>query len=202
MSSLITGLGIGGVAVALAARETLENFFASFTLFTDQPFIVGDDIEIGNLVGTVEKVGFRSTKIRNVDGSFITVPNRLLVSQTLNNLTQRNFRRVKKILHLKFENSQSKIKEICQEIQQLLLAFPETTNHENTFTKFDTIGEYSYQILIVYFANTNNYNDAKTIKEAINFKILEILAKHQVELANPATSLFSALNERNLDSDY
>ena len=202
VASLITGLGIGGVAVALAARETLENFFASFTLFTDQPFIVGDDIEIGNLVGNVEKVGFRSTKIRNVDGSFITVPNKMLVTQVMNNLSQRRFRRVKHLLHLKFDTPISTIKSLTKEIQDLLQNHEQTTNHENTFVKFDAFGEYSLNIMVVYFVNTSNYNDAKVVKEAINFSISAILEKNKVKLVQPATSLFTAIDERNLDGDY
>ncbi|MEY2793904.1 MAG: hypothetical protein RJA76_1896, partial [Bacteroidota bacterium] len=91
--ALITGLGLGGLALALAARETLENLFASFTIFLDLPFVVGDTIQVGSIIGDVEKIGFRSTKLRAVDGNLIMIPNRLLTSQSLENLSERNYRR-------------------------------------------------------------------------------------------------------------
>ncbi len=93
--TLITGLGIGGIAIALAAKDSLENLFGSFTIFIDKPFIVGDLVKVDGIEGTIEKVGFRSTQIRSTDRSIITVPNKKMIDSALENLTLRNFRRVK-----------------------------------------------------------------------------------------------------------
>lgn len=199
--SLITGLGIGGVALALAARATLENLFASFTLFTEQPFIVGDDIELGDMVGKIEKVGFRSTRIRHVDGSLVFVPNQMLVSQTLNNLSQRKDRRHKFFIRLKLDTTLPKIKAIIDEIQDFLIKNELTSEHES-HVKFDSIGEYSINILIVFFAATPDYWESKTIREDMNFEISKILEKHQAELAQPTTTLFGITDEKNIDYDY
>lgn len=199
--SLITGLGIGGVALALAARATLENLFASFTLFTEQPFIVGDDIELGTMVGKIEKVGFRSTRIRHVDGSLVIVPNQMLVSETLNNLSQRKDRRHKFFVRLKLDTPLSKIKLVVDEIQDVLISNELTSEHES-HVKFDSIGEYSLNILIVFFAATPDYWESKTIREDMNFVISKILEKHQVELAQPTTTLFGIADEKNIDYDY
>ncbi|WP_394991320.1 mechanosensitive ion channel family protein [Emticicia sp.] len=199
--SLITGLGIGGVALALAARATLENLFASFTLFTEQPFIVGDDIELGELIGKIEKVGFRSTRIRHVDGSLVFVPNQMLVSQTVNNLSQRKDRRHKFFIRLKLETPLTKIKAVIDEIQELLIKNELTSDHES-HVKFDSIGEYSINILIVFFAATPDYWESKTIREDMNYEVSEILEKHQVELAQPTITLISETDPKNIDDDY
>lgn len=199
--SLITGLGIGGVALALAARATLENLFASFTLFTEQPFIVGDDIEVGDMVGKVEKVGFRSTRIRHVDGSLIVVPNQMLVSQTLNNLTQRKDRRHKFFLRLKLDTTISKIKTVVDEMQQLLDNHELTSNHEG-HVKFDAIGEYSINLLVVFFAATPDYWESKDIRQEINYMINQVLVKNGVELATPTTTLFGITDDKKIDDDY
>jgi len=199
--SLITGLGIGGVALALAARATLENLFASFTLFTEQPFIVGDDIELGSLIGKVEKVGFRSTRIRHVDGSLIVVPNQMLVSQTLNNLTQRKDRRHKFYLRLKLDTPVDKIKLVVDEIQYLLDNNQDTSKHEG-HVKFDSIGDYSINLLVVFFAATPDYWESKDIREEVNYSLSKVLEKNNVELATPTTTLFSVTDDKSIDDDY
>ncbi|PLK42913.1 mechanosensitive ion channel family protein [Emticicia sp. TH156] len=198
--SLITGLGIGGVALALAAQATLQNLFASFTLFTEQPFIVGDDIELGNMVGKIEKVGFRSTRIRNVDGSLVVVPNQMLVSQSLNNISQRMERRHKFFVRLQLDTPIHEVKKVMEDVQSLL------DNHENISTgahvKLDTIGEYSINVLVVFMAATADYWESKSIREDINLGIMNILDKHQLELAMPTTTLTSPADEKNIDNDY
>ena len=199
--SLITGLGIGGVALALAARATLENLFASFTLFTEQPFIVGDDIEVGEIIGKIEKVGFRSTRIRHVDGSLVFVPNQMLVSQTLNNLSERKDRRHKFFIRLKLDTPLPKIKVIIDEIQESLIKNELTSEHES-HVKFDAIGEYSINILVVFFAATSDYWESKTIRENLNYDISSILEKHEAELAQPTTTLFGITDEKSIDDDY
>lgn len=88
--ALIAGLGIGGVAIALAAKESVENFFAAFVILTEKPFQTGDIIRVGGLEGSVELIGFRSTRLRHSDGSMFIVPNRTLASQNLENLSKRN----------------------------------------------------------------------------------------------------------------
>jgi MscS family membrane protein len=199
--SLITGLGIGGVALALAARATLENLFASFTLFTEQPFIVGDDIELDKMVGKVEKVGFRSTRIRHLDGSLIVVPNQMLVSQSLNNLTQRKERRHKFFIRLKLETPMEKIKNVITEIQTLILEHEFTSNHEGHI-KFDSIGDYSINLLVVFYVPTPDYWESKSIREDINYLIANILIKNKIELATAIPTILHTPDDKNIDEDY
>src|SRR6185295_11619359 len=90
---LIAGLGIGGLALALAAKETIENLFASFTIFLDKPFTIGDLVQVGSVTGKVESIGFRSTRIRTAEKSFVTVPNKKMVDVELENQSERFERR-------------------------------------------------------------------------------------------------------------
>lgn len=198
--SLITGLGIGGVALALASRATLENLFASFTLISEKPFIVGDDIEIGSIGGKIEKVGFRSTRIRAFDGSLFVVPNLTLVSQNLNNISERKERRHKFFIRLKLDTPLTKIKLIIEEIQKLLDE-NEQTNTKEGHIKLDSIGDYSINLLVVFFASTSDYWESKTIREGINYDISKILEKHQTELAQPTTTLIGLTTDKNIDDD-
>src|SRR6185369_10292037 len=93
IASLIAGLGIGGLAFALAAKETLENLLGSFTIFLDKPFVVGDVVKVGSAEGTIENIGFRSTRIRTLEKTLLTVPNKKMVDAELDNLTERVVRR-------------------------------------------------------------------------------------------------------------
>jgi MscS family membrane protein len=199
--SLITGLGIGGVVLALAARATLENLFASFTLFTEQPFIVGDEIELGNIAGKVEKVGFRSTQIRHLDGSLLFVPNQMLVSQTLNNLTQRKERRHRFFIRLKLETPIEKVKIIVDQIQHIIDSHGLTNIHEG-HVKLDTIGDYSINILVVFFATTPDYWTSKDTREEINYRIIQVLKKNSVELAVPNTLQIGVVSDKDITNDY
>jgi MscS family membrane protein len=99
--ALITGLGIGGVAIALAGKETVENFFAAFTILSDKPFHTGDTIKLGEIEAVVERIGFRSTRLRNLDGSAYIIPNQNLVSQNLINMSMRVNRHVKIAVNVK-----------------------------------------------------------------------------------------------------
>ena len=94
ITALATGLGIGGIAIAMASKESLENLLGSFTIFFDRPFTVGDVVKVGNVTGLVEKVGFRSTRLKTFDKSVVTVPNKKMIDAELDNLGLRPVRRV------------------------------------------------------------------------------------------------------------
>ena len=183
--ALVTGLGIGGLAIALAARETLENLFASFTLFLDLPFVVGDTIHLDKVTGDVEKIGFRSTRIRASDGSLITIPNRLLTAQALENLTQRPYMKAKYIVKLQDDISMETIQKIIQEINQV------THNHtliykpDPSSTRFGGFGEHSLDITISYNIATHDSGVFERVKEEINYRILDIINKNEIKIAHP-----------------
>jgi MscS family membrane protein len=187
---LITGLGIGGVALALAARETLENLFASFTIFFDRPFVVGDTVEVGNNQGDIENIGFRTTRLRTPDGSLLNVPNRLMVSQTVNNHTLREFRRIRFWLKLNNDTPLEKIESLVESIKEVL-ALNEFTNdaEQRPYVQFDNFGEYALEILVVYFVMKPDFREFKAIQAEVNLAILEEINRLNIKLAVPLSEV-------------
>lgn len=183
--SLITGLGIGGVALALAARETLENLFASFTIFFDKPFSAGDTVEIGTThQGDVEKIGFRTTRLRTPDGSLLNVPNRLMVSQNVNNLSLRTYRRVKFWLKIKNDTPAESIEKLIVNIKKLIADHPKTNSEAiQPYVLLDAFGVNSLDILVVYFVSEIDYRLFKNIMADFNTAILAEIRVLDIQFA-------------------
>lgn len=182
--ALVTGLGIGGLAIALAAKETLENLFASLMLFMDLPFVVGDNIQIDKVSGDVEKIGFRSTRLKTVDGSIVTVPNRLLTAQALENMSTRQFRRAKYLIKLQQDTPSSTIQNIVSQIQEEVLAHEHIYKPEPGITRFEGIGDGSMDIQVAYNVESNNVAILNKTREEINYKIVNIVQNNGAKFAD------------------
>ncbi|TNE79075.1 MAG: mechanosensitive ion channel family protein [Bacteroidetes bacterium] len=187
ITSLIAGLGIGGLAVALAAQETLSNLLGSFIIFLDKPFKTGDTVSFDNITGTIEKVGFRSTQVRTLDKSLLTVPNKNLIDGPLNNITLSPFRRVKFVVGLTYGTKSAQIKKIIDEISDVLKNHQETKDdYTVAFTDF---GAYSMDITVIFFVYSNDWNKMVSVKEEINFKIMEIVELNGCDFAFPTQTI-------------
>ena len=187
-TGLITGLGIGGIALAMASKESLENLLGSFTIFLDKPFTVGDIVTVGTVTGTIEKVGFRSTRIKTFDRSIVTVPNKKMIDAELDNLGLRSVRRVKFYIGLTYETNPEQIRNIVSDIQNIIDEHPKT-NQEGT-VKFQEFGASSLDLLILYYVDSPLWEDLLETKEDINFKIMEIVKKHKSDFAFPSTTVY------------
>lgn len=185
--TLITGLGIGGIAIALAAKDSLENLFGSFTIFLDKPFVVGDLVKVDGIEGTIEKVGFRSTQIRSMDKSIITVPNKKMIDNALENLTLRNFRRVKFTLALTYETTPEQLKLITDDINKLINEHPNIK--EESIAIFEEFGDYSLNLMVLYFIEMMEYYPYLKIKEDLNYQITQIIYKHGSSFAYPTRTI-------------
>ena len=190
--ALTTGLGIGGLALAMASKESLENLLGSFTIFLDQPFTVGDVVTVGAVTGVVEKVGFRSTRIRTFDKSLVTVPNKKMIDAELDNLGMRPVRRVKFNIGLNYETSTNQIKAIVTDIQEMI-NLHEKTNQDGR-VRFQEFGSSSLDIMVMYFVDSPNWEDLINVKEDINYKIMEIVKKHNSDFAFPSTTVYLQKN--------
>jgi len=190
--ALTTGLGIGGIALAMASKESLENLLGSFTIFLDQPFIVGDVVTVGSITGKVEKVGFRSTRIRTFDKSLVTLPNKKMIDAELDNLGMRPIRRVKFNLGLTYDTTAEQIKVIVADIQHMINQH-EKTNQEGK-VRFQEFGSSSLDIMIMYFVDSPSWDDLIDVKEDINYKIMEIVKKHNSDFAFPSTTVYLQKN--------
>lgn len=187
IANIIAGLGLGGLAVALAGKETLENLFASFTIFLDKPFVVGDLITVNTITGTIEKVGFRSTRIRTLEKSFVTLPNKMLVDNALDNLSLRTHRRADFLLTLVYGTEQKKLEAVMADIRGMLINYPR--NLEEILVRFKEFGDSGLTIRVLYFLDTADFEDYMEVREQINFHIFEILQRHDCALAYPTQTL-------------
>ena len=192
VTALVTGLGIGGVAFALASKESLENLLGSFTIFFDKPFTVGDTVTLGGVTGTVEKVGFRSTRIRTFDKSVVTVPNKNIISTELDNLGARPVRRVKFDIGLTYDTSVENIKNIVDDIQKLIDDHP-MTNQEGK-VRFLNFGASSLDIMVLYYVDSPDWEVLIDAQQKINFQIIDIVNKYKCEFAFPSTSVYIEKN--------
>ena len=192
ITALVAGLGVGGVAIALASKESIENLLGSFTIFFDKPFAVGDVITLGGVTGKVEKVGFRSTRIRTFDKSIVTVPNKNIINTELDNLGVRPVRRVKFNIGLTYDTTIEQIKNIVNDIQKLVDDHPMT--NEDGRVRFLSFGGSSLDIMVLYYVNSPEWEDLIDTQQKINYNIIEIVNKHNSEFAFPSTSVYIEKN--------
>jgi len=181
VASLIAGLGIGGLAIALAAKESLENLLASFTIFFDKPFTVGDLIDVAGIRGNVERIGFRSTRIRTIEKSFVTVANKKLIEGVLDNITLKTLQRVRFTITLVSESTNAQIENIINEIQAELSKI-ELINDDFIVRFYEINPRGGMDILVLFFVKSSDWNDYLDVKQNINYKILDIVHKNNAML--------------------
>ena len=172
--SLVAGLGIGGLAIALAAKETLENLFGSFAIFLDKPFTTGDFVKVGSVEGHVESVGFRSTRIRAADKMMITVPNKKMVEAELINETDRTFRRSSFSISLSFDTTEEQIKNIIADIRKVL-SDEQLVENGTESVRFYDILQTGYEIRVIYIVLTPVMEEFLAVQEGIFFRIMRIV---------------------------
>jgi MscS family membrane protein len=182
VASIIAGLGIGGLAVALAGKETLENLFASFTIFIDQPFMVGDFVQVNGIKGTVERVGFRSTRIRSLDRTYVTLPNKMMVDTALDNITERSASRVSFQLQIDSHTEIENIEVLCKAIKALITGYSLVLKDPEPTVRFNEFGDGSLKILVLYFLDTRSDTEINKAKEYINLGIMNALKETNVAL--------------------
>jgi len=187
ITALIASLGIGGLAVALAAQDTIANLFGSFIIYLDKPFSVGDLVEAGEIKGHIEKIGFRTTRVRTLDRSLLTVPNKKMVDVALNNITQSTQRRVKFTLQLTYGAKSEHILNIIKQIKTEIDAHPDTC--DETTVRFTEFGGSSLNILVLFYVNSNEYEKMIEVKELLNLKIMHIVENNHCSFAFPTQTI-------------
>ncbi|WP_054414414.1 mechanosensitive ion channel family protein [Hymenobacter sp. DG25A] len=193
VTALIGGLGIGGLAVAFAAKESLENLIASFTIFLDRPFAVGDLVEVGGVTGTVEKVGFRSTRLRTAEKSFVTVPNKSMIDKPLDNLSLRTARRVSFTLALSHATTSEQLRQIIKEAHRMIQAHKLTTPEVQI--KFSALTPTAKEVTVQYFVETVDYDEYLAVKEDLNYCLVEIVEQFGGSFVSSNTTLVQLANQ-------
>lgn len=182
LDSIVVGLGVGGIAIALAIQNILSDLFSAFSIYFDRPFELGDLIVVGDHVGTVKKVGIRSTRLKLLQGEEMIISNKELLSQPV-----RNFKKLKKrriLFNLRVDNDTSidKLKKIPELIAKVI--------DETKLAKFDRVhfkefGTFGLDFEIVYFINTGNYMKYMDVQQQINYSILEHFEKEKIKMPYP-----------------
>ncbi len=188
VASLIAGLGIGGLAVALAARDTLANFFGSITIFLDRPFRIGDWIKIGNVEGIVEEVGFRSTRIRTFYNSLVSVPNSNVSTSDIDNYGMRQFRRLKTVLNLTYSTSPEQMEAFVEGIKAIVKA---NKNFRQDFYEvhFNSFGSHSLDVLVYVFFKVPDWSSELQQRHNFLLEVLRLSKEVGVEFAFPTQTL-------------
>lgn len=191
VSTFVAGLGIGSLAFALAAKDTVANLFGGFVIITEKPFTIGDWILTPSVEGTVEDITFRSTKVRTFAQALVTVPNSTLANEPITNWTKMGKRRVSTRLCLPHNISSDKVERIVAKIEHLLRTHPDV-HQDVIFVKFDEFKENGFDIMLYWFTKTTVWGEFLTVKQDVNLKILKILEEEQVTIALPVRKILSA----------
>lgn len=189
VTSLLAGLGLGGLAFALAAKDLLGNFFGSLTVLLDRPFQIGDWVVIGDVEGSVEEVGFRSTRIRTFYNSLITLPNATLTNTKIDNMGARRFRRMKTMLGLTYDTPPEKIDAFCEGIRSLIRLHP-YMRKDYYQVYFNQYSAASLDILVYVFWETPDWNMELRERHRFLLDILRLAKQLDVEFAYPTQTLY------------
>lgn len=189
VGSLLAGMGIGGLALALAAQESLANFFGSVSIVADRPFKVGDWIQIGSRVdGDVEEIGLRSTKVRTWSKSLMTIPNKILANEIIENWSRMPKRRVKQYIGVTYSTGPESMEGLVEDIRKLLRE-DEGVNQDFILVNFTDFGDSALQILVYYFTSTTAWLAHMDIRQRINLKIMRAVEARGSSIAFPTRTL-------------
>ncbi|MDA0712551.1 MAG: mechanosensitive ion channel family protein [bacterium] len=191
VTALIAGLGVGGIAIALSAQKTLENLFGGAMLVLDQPVRVGDLCNFGDKTGTVEEIGLRSTKIRTMDETLISVPNSNLSQLQIENVTSRPRIRFNCMLELRYETSPDQLRFILIELRKLLYGHPSVDN-DPARVRFVGFGTSSLNVEINCYILTKIFYDFTAIREDLLLTIMELIEKSGSGFAFPSQTTYLA----------
>jgi len=183
-NTILAGVGVGGLAVALAAQKTIENLFGGISVITDRPVLVGDFCQFGGQVGTVEDIGLRSTRIRTLDRTVVTVPNSQFSTMTLENFSKRDRIWFHPTLHLRRDSQPEQITQLMSAIAKLLEDHS-SVDASGVPLRFTKITSESFDIEIFAYVLTADYNEFLKIQSDLLIKILEAASKLNVRFAVP-----------------
>ncbi|MCD6220933.1 mechanosensitive ion channel family protein [bacterium] len=189
VSSLLAGLGIGGLAVALALQDTLSNFFGSVFIFLDRPFMVGDWVKIGDVEGIVEDIGFRSTRIRTWLKTLVSIPNKNVANATIDNWSRMPRRRVFQTIGLTYETTADQMEKAVEEIKKIIENDP-GVDKNFIVVKFSEFGDSSLNITVIYFTIDTTLKGHLETKERINLSIMRKLSDLGLSIAFPTMSIY------------
>ena len=189
VSTGLAALGIGGIALALGAQKTIENLVGSITVVVDRPVSVGDFCKFGDVMGTVEDIGIRSTQVRTLDRTIVTVPNGAFASMQIENYSRRDEFRLYTVLTMRYETTPAQVRFLLAELRKLLKATPEVTE-EPARVRFIGLGSHSLDIEIFGYVQADDYAHFLTIQEEMLLSIMDIVKESGTDFAFPSQTLY------------
>lgn len=194
-ASLITGLGVGGVALALAAQKTVENLFGSVSIGVDKPFRVGDFVKIEEFVGTVELIGLRSTRIRTLDRTIITIPNGRLADMRIESFTARDRIRLAFKLGLVYETTAAQMREVLEGVERALREHPKIWS-DAVVVRFESFGESALNIQVMAWFTTSDFDEFQLIRQEVLLQFMDVVERAGTAFAFPTQTVHLAGDEK------
>jgi MscS family membrane protein len=185
VTNILASLGLAGAALALAAKESIENLIASFIIFFDKPFTAGDVLKVNNISGTVEKIGLRSTRIRTDQKTYVTVPNKQMVDSIVDNLTLRTQRKGELRLELSLSTPSARLDELVTGIKEIL----KKEKVENSTAFLNDITGTAFLVSADYFTSPISMDEFNAIKQQVNLDVLSLLEKMQIDISGASSDI-------------
>ena len=189
VTPIIAGLGVGGLAVALAIRPTLENIVGGFVLFADKPVRVGEFCSFGDKMGTVEEIGLRSTRLRGLDRTIITVPNAEFAQMQIVNFTRRDMNLYQCSIGLRYETTPEQLRFVAAKIRKLLIQHSKVSP-DPARVRFSEFGDSAYILAVFAFVQSADWHEFLAVKEDLNLRIAEIVRDSGTSFAFPSQTLY------------
>ena len=189
VSGILAGMGIGGLAMALAAQDSIAGIFASVVIFLDKPFMVEDFVEVNGVSGTVEEIGIRSTRIRTVEKTLVTLPNKEIMDSNINNFSRRPMRRTETTVGVTYDTSPEKMRELLGKLRGMLDE-DDMVDSGTVFVNFCGFGDSSLDVQMKYFITSADYRVWLDRREEINLRIMDIVYDLGLSFAFPSTTVY------------
>jgi MscS family membrane protein len=190
VTALIASLGIGGLAFALAAKDTAANLFGSIAIMVDKSIKIGDWVKVDGIEGIVEDIGMRTTKIRTFYKSVVALPNSIVANSHIENFSRRDVRRIKMSIGLTYSTTNAQIEAIIKDIKNMLLNHPGIAQEQTMLVNFNNFADSAKEIFIYTFTNTAIWDEYLNIREDVQYKINDIVLKHGSDFAFPSQSVY------------
>jgi len=194
VTALVAGLGVGGIAVALAAQKSIENLFGGVMLYADSPARVGDFCRWSGQVGTVEEIGMRSTRIRTLDRTVITVPNAEFSNLQIENFTRRDSMRLYTVIGVRYETTPEQLRHVLVEVRKLLYAHPKISP-DPARIRFVGFGAYSLDLEIFAYVTTTDWNEFLQVREDVFLSVMDAIDASGTGFAFPSQTLYLGRDE-------
>ena len=188
ITTVLAGLGVGGIAVALALQKPMEDVFGAITLYSQQPIRVGDFCKVGSETGTIEEIGLRTTRIRTLADTLIAVPNSVLATEPIDNISARKKIRYRPVLRLRYDTTPEQIQQVLDGIRDMFSAYDDMLK-DSQRVRFFEIGDDALLIEANGYLNTTDWARYLELAEDLNLKILDIVNRAGTKLALPARQL-------------